>query len=187
MNWESIILAVLGLGFVGDIIMRFIFKSDRRVADAKADVAESEAAKAAVEVRKAIEEAHTIACRHYEERLAEQHKQAEERLAEMHGTVVKLDEQLAKAVQRDAEKEARYDEQTQKLREVQAKYANVLIELTNENKKNTEYEKRIGELELELERKRCDRRRCPFRLPPNAETPSSVEIDITEYFKEENQ
>lgn len=172
MNWETIILAILGCSFVGDIFVRLVFKSDRRVANAKADVAESEAMKAAVEVRKTMEEAHAVQCQQYEERIKD-----------LHSTIDKLNDQLDRYVERDASKEARFDNQTEKLRDVQGKYANALMELADEHSKNTEYEKRIGELELELERKRCDRRRCPFRLPPNAETPTSIDISIDEYFK----
>lgn len=183
MNWETIILSLLSCAFVGDIFTRLVFKSDRRVADAKADVAESEARKAAVEVRKAIEEAHAAECRHYEERLKEQNDQNNARTSELHDAVDKVNKQLNFYIERDIEKEKRFDEQTAKLREVQHKYDNALTEIADENAKNTAYEKRIGELELELERKRCDRLDCPFRLPPNVHTPTPTDLSIVEYFK----
>lgn len=172
MNWETIILSLLSCAFVGDIFTRLVFKSDRRVADAKADVAESEARKAAVEVRKAMEDAHAVQCQQYEERIKD-----------LHNTIDKLNEQLDRYVERDAAKERRFDEQTEKLRDVQRKYADSLKDVADEHSKNTEYEKRIGDLELELERKRCDRLDCPFRLPPNVHTPTPTDLSIVEYFK----
>ena len=55
------------------------------------------------------------------------------------------------------EKEERFAEQTTLVRKLNAE----VIELTNEK----------ASIELELALKRCDDQNCPFRQPPNAQTP----------------
>lgn len=159
MNWESILMAIVGLGVFGDILLRLLFKSDRRIAEAKADVAEAEAQKAQID-------AHTQQCHQYEERILDLHKNLD-----------KVNEQLEHYIERDAAKEDRFDRQTEKLRDVQRK----LLEATQ---KETQLTKRIGELELELEKKRCDRLECAFRQPPNAHSVSRAGVSEKEYLKQ---
>lgn len=153
MNWADVILAVLGLGFVGDVIVRLIFKSNRRIENAKADNAEIEVAK-----NKAIAEA---------EAKSAMEAQYEERIKDLHKTIDKLNEQLDASVTRDVEKEKRFVEQTNVLRDVQRECLAIEKE---KGEMEVKYLKRIAELELELEKKRCDDTPCPFRQPPNAYT-----------------
>lgn len=159
MNVENIILAVIGLGVFGDILMRLLFKSNRRIADSKAVEAEAEA-------MKATEDAHAERCRQYEARIAD-----------LHSTIDKLNEQLDHYVERDAAKEERFDNQTKKLREVQAKLYAAVTAVTDITREK-------GKAELELAKKRCDDLACPFRLPPNAYTPTAEGDTKESYFKE---
>lgn len=162
MNWESIILAIVGLGVFGDILLRILFKSDRRIADAKADVAESEAFKAK-------NDAHAEQCRQYEERIQDLHKNLD-----------KMTEQVEHFIERDGAKEERFDKQTEKLRETQR-------ELLIATQKETQLARHIGELELELEKKRCDDLPCAFRQPPNAHTTPRVGLNKEEYFRQRDK
>lgn len=180
MSWDTIIISLLSCAFIGDLIMRMLFKSDRRVADAKADIAESEAAKAAVEVRKAIEAAHMDECKHYEERLTSQRSQYEERISDLHNTIDKMNSQLESYVERDIAKDKRFDSQTEKYRDTRSHYEDALIKIAD-------YERTIGTLELELEKKRCDLLTCPFRQPPNTHTPPSTNETKEEYFSKRNK
>lgn len=168
MNWADIILAVLGLGFVGDVVLR-LFKSNRRIENAKADSAEIEVEKnkaiAQAEAKKALEEAHDAECKLYEERIKD-----------LHNSIDKLNEQLDYYIGRDKAKEERFDNQTEKLRDVQRK----LLDATQEI---TEYVKKIGALELELAKYRCNVLDCPFRQPPTADTPSKKGLTKDKYFK----
>lgn len=158
MNWETIIVSVLGLTVFGDILLRVLFKSDRRIADSKADIAEAEAIKAK-------DAAHAEQCRQYEERIKD-----------LHGSIDKLNEQLDHYIERDAQKEDRFNNQTSFLRDKQR-------ELLESTQRETEYVKRIGELELELEKKRCDDLPCAWRLPPNAHTNPIKGQNKEEYLK----
>lgn len=150
--------------------MIFNRKNYSRIENTKATNAEIEVEKnkaiAEAEAQKALEEAHTVERQQYEERIADLHK-----------TIDKLNEQLDGYVERDAAKERRFDEQTGKLRDVQRK-------LLEETQIDIEYEKRIAALELTIERVKCNRRKCPFRQPPNADTPAYDGRDINEYFKD---
>lgn len=169
MDWSTVILSILGLGWVGDIVFR-LFKSNRRIENSKADNAEIEVEKnkalAEAESKKALEEAHAV----------ERH-QYEERISDLHNTIDKLNGQLDGYVERDAAKEKRFDEQTAKLRDVQRK-------LLEETQLDIEYEKRIGDLELKIEKIKCYRKKCPFRQPPTTDTPIPDGRDISEYFKD---
>lgn len=103
-------------------------------------------------------------------------------------TIDKLTERNEKLVQMNAAKEDRYqddikdwqdrfDRATDRTREVQRdreQLANDKIELVEQ----------IGNLKLELQKKRCDDRLCPFRLPPNADTPPAKGMTKDSYFSE---
>lgn len=174
MTWYEITLAVAG-AFGGLEFIKWLWgvifnrKNNSRIENTKATNAEIEVAKnkaiAEAEAKKAAEDAHAIERHQYEERIADLHK-----------TIDKLNEQLDGYVTRDAAKEKRFDEQTQKLRDVQGK-------LYESAKREIEYEKRIGHLELELEKKRCDDLPCPFRQPPNAHTQAKTGVSREAYFQ----
>lgn len=161
MNWESIIMMVLGALLTGDILMRILFKSNRRIADANADIAEAQA--------------DTDEWHRYKEEL-ERYDNIIKSLQNTLQTQIDQNSALVKdhAVER-AKLEVRFNNQTDRLRDTQRL-------LTSANEKEVEYVKRIGELELELEKKRCDDLPCPFRQPPNAHTQNSKGQNKTEYF-----
>lgn len=176
MTWYEITIAVAGafgglefLKWVGSMI--FNRKNNSRIEDTKATNAEIEVEKnkaiAEAEAKKALENAHAVERQQYEERISDLHK-----------TIDKLNEQLDGYVERDAAKEKRFDEQTAKLRDVQRK-------LLEETQLDIEYEKRIGDLEVKIEKVKCYRKKCPFRQPPTADTPAPDGRDINEYFKDE--
>lgn len=176
MTWYEITIAIAGtLGgfeFVKWAWDKFFNrKNNKRIEATKATNAEIEVEKnkaiAEAEAKKALEEAHSV-----------ERKQYEERISDLHKTIDKLNEQLDGYVERDAAKEKRFDEQTLKLRDVQHK----LLEATQ---KEIEYVRRIGELEVERERIKCYRKKCPFRQPPTADTPVPDGRDINEYFKDQ--
>lgn len=175
MTWYEITIAIVGSIGGFEFIkwlwnMIFNRRNNSRIEDTKATNAEIEVEKnkaiAEAEAKKALESAHAVQCQQYEERISDLHK-----------TIDKLNEQLDGYVERDAAKETRFDEQTTKLRDVQK----MLLE---ETQIDIKYEKRIAELELSLEKVKCHRSKCPFRLPPNAETPALGGRDVYEYFKD---
>lgn len=177
MKWYEIaiacVTAVGGFEFIKWLVnLIFNRKNNSRIANTEATNAEIEVEKnkaiAEAEAKKALEEAHAV-----------ERKQYEERIADLHKTIDKLNEQLDGYVERDAAKEKRFDEQTAKLRDVQHK----LLESTQ---KEIEYVRKIGELEVERERIKCYRKKCPFRQPPTADTPMPDGRDIIEYFKDED-
>lgn len=104
------------------------------------------------------------------------------------GTIDKLTERNEKLVQMNAAKEDRhqadikdwqdrFDRATDRTREVQREreqLANDKIALVEE----------IGELRLELQKKRCNLLTCPYREPPTAYTPPKDTRTIHEYFAE---
>lgn len=184
MTWYEITIAVAGalggfefIKWAWDKV--FNRRNNSRIEDTKAAIAEVEAKNAEIEVEKnkalAAVEAKEVA----EDAHAKQCHQYEERIADLHKSLDTVNEQLDYYIKRDMEKEKRFDEQTKKLRDVQHK-------LLEETQVDIEYEKRIAELELTLEKVKCHRSKCPFRLPPNAETPAPDGRDINEYFKDEN-
>ena len=176
MTWYEITIAVAG-AFGGVELIKWLYtiifnrKNNSRIENTKATNAEIEVEKnkalAEAEAKKALEDAHAV-----------ERKQYEERISDLHRTIDKLNEQLDGYVERDAAKEKRFDEQTAKLRDVQHK----LLESTQ---KEIEYVRRIGELEVERERIKCYRKKCPFREPPTADTPMPDGRDINEYFKDQ--
>lgn len=163
MTWYEITLAVAG-AFGGLEFIKWLWgvifnrKNNSRIEEAKATNAE-------VEAKKALEDAHAVQCHQYEERIADLHK-----------TIDKLNEQLDGYVTRDAAKEERFDKQTDKLRDTQRKLLDTTLQVT-------EYVKKIGLLELELEKKRCDDLPCPFRQPPNAHTQPKTGLSREAYFQ----
>lgn len=91
-----------------------------------------------------------------------------------------LEEQITFLQQQLKEKEERFVEQTDLLRNVQRDL------LTLEKEKaltETEYLKRISQLELELAMVRCNDEECPFRQPPTAKTPPMPGLTKDDYFK----
>lgn len=194
MKWYEIVIAV-ATAFGGVEFIKWLWnvifnrKNNSRIANTEATNAEVEAEKnkaiAVVEIKNAeieVEKHKAIAEAEAKKALEEAHaverKQYEERLADMHAVVDRLNGQLDYYVKRDAEKEKRFDELTAKLRDVKRK-------LLEETQLDIEYEKRIAALELTIERVKCHRKACPFRQPPNAETPAYDGRDINEYFKDE--
>lgn len=175
MTWYEITIAVVGAvgGFEAlKYICNLIFnrKNNSRIANAEATNVEIEVEKhkaiAMAEAMKALEEAHAV-----------ERKQNEERIADLHKTIDRLNEQLDGYVERDAAKENRFDELRNKYRDVQK-------QLLKETQIDIEYEKKIASLELQIERVKCNRHACPFRQPPNANTPAHDGRDIHEYFKD---
>lgn len=175
MNWVdttiACVTAVGGFEFI-KWLCNLIFnrKNNSRIANTEATNAEIE-----VEKHKAIAEAE--AKKALAEAQAAERKQNEERISELHKSLDIANEQIAYLEARDAAKEKRFDEQTQKLREVQR-------QLLKETQIDIEYEKKIASLELQIEKVKCHRQTCPFRLPPNADTPALDGRDIHEYFKD---
>lgn len=175
MNWVdttiACVTAVGGFEFI-KWLCNLIFnrKNNNRINETVATNAEIEVEKnkaiAEADAKKALEEAHAV-----------ERKQYEERISDLHKTIDKLNAQLDGYVERDESKEKRFDEQTAKLRDVQRK-------LLEETQVDIEYEKRIASLELTIERVKCNRRLCPFRQPPTADTPAYDGRDIIEYFKD---
>lgn len=175
MTWYEITIAFAG-AFGGVELLKWLWdkifnrKNNSRIANTQATNAEIEVEKnkatAAVEAKEAAEDAHAKQC-----------KQFEERIADLHKSLDTVNEQLDYYIKRDMEKEKRFDEQTAKLRDVQHK----LLESTQ---KEIEYVRKIGDLEVERERIKCYRKKCPFRQPPTADTPAPDGRDIEEYFKD---
>lgn len=162
MNWEGIIAILAGCAFVGDILMRLLFKSKRRIDDAEADSAEAKAN-------------------------AEEWQRYKEELANYHTTIDTLQRIISQQAQQmgtlikdhtaeRAELEQRFNNQTDRLRDVQREHAAC-------QEREVEYAKKIGDLKLELERKRCDDLPCPFRQPPNAHTKDADGLTKDNYFK----
>lgn len=176
MTWYEITIAVAG-AFGGVELLKFLWnsifnrKNNNRIANTEATNAEIEMEKnktlAEAEKIKAMEEAHAVERHQYEERIAELHK-----------SFNAANEHITYLEERDVAKEKRFDEQRDKLRDVQRK-------LLEETQLDIEYEKRIAALELTIERVKCHRKLCPFRQPPNADTPAYDGRDINEYFKDE--
>lgn len=152
MNWESILVIVVGALMGTDILMRLLFPAFRRVDNAKARKEEISADN-------------------------DKYKQYEERISDLHNTLDRLNIQIDHYIERDIAKEERFDNQTMKLRDTQRE----LLEATRENTKLT---RRIGELVVEIEKKRCDDMPCPYRLPPNAYSQPLPEMSKTDYIKQ---
>lgn len=177
MTWYEITIAVAGafggvelIKYIGNMI--FNRKNNSRIANTQATNAEIEVEKnkaiAEADAKKALEEAHAV-----------ERKQYEERISDLHSTIDKLNEQLDGYVERDAAKEKRFDEQTQIFRKERSER----LALEKEKAEmEVMYLKKVAELELELQRKRCDFLLCPYRKPPTAHTPPREDITIDEYF-----
>ncbi len=161
-NWENIIMSILGALLTGDILMRIFFKSYRRMDDAKAESAEIQA--------------DTDEWHRYKEEL----ERYDDIVKSLQDTIKTQVEQIGDLIKdhatERAELEVRFNNQTDRLRETQR-------ELVASNEREVNYVKRIGELELELEKKRCDDLPCPFRLPPNAHTLPMTGEDKKKYFE----
>lgn len=181
MTWyETTIAVASALG--GFELIKWLYgvifnrKNNFRIANTQATNAEIEVEKnkaiAEAEAKKALEEAHAV-----------ERKQYEERIADLHRTIDKLNEQLDGYVERDAAKEKRFEEQTQLLRKERSER----LALEKEKAEiEVMYLKKIAQLELELERKRCDFLTCPYRKPPTAHTPPRDNRTIDEYYKDKD-
>lgn len=177
MTWYEITIAVASaLG--GFELIKWLYgvifnrKNNTRIADTKATNAEIEVEKnkaiAEAEAKKALEEAHAV-----------ERKQYEERIADLHRTIDKLNEQLDGYVERDAAKENRFEEQTQLFRKERSER----LALEKEKAEmEVKYLKQIAALELELEKVRCNEYDCPFRQPPTAYTPPAKGLVKEDYF-----
>lgn len=177
MTWYEITIAVAG-AFGGVELVKFLWnmifnrKNNSRIANTEATnaeiVVEKNKALAAVESKEAAEDAHAKQCQQYEERIADLHKSLDT-----------VNGQLDYYIQRDIEKEKRFVEQTNLLREKQR----ALLDVEKEKAEvEVRHIKRISDLELELEKKRCDDLPCPFRLPPNAHTQAMAGVTKEIYF-----
>lgn len=173
MNWESIIIALAGCAFVGDIIMRVLFKSHRDMDGAKAAQAQADAENAQAQ-------ADAEEWRRYKEELDNYHVTISTLQNTIQAQAQHIDELIKAHAEERKELEARYDDQKKRLREVQEA-------LLAANEREVGYVRRIGELELELERKRCDTLDCPFRQPPNAHIPPHNGVDIITFHKNKNK
>lgn len=96
------------------------------------------------------------------------------------------DERISELLRMNAEKEdrhqadikdwqERFDKATDRTREVQRENAQL-------SKDKIALIEEVGELKLELQKKRCDDKKCPFRLPPNADTPPAEGLTKESYF-----
>lgn len=179
MKWYEIVIACVtavgGFEFI-KWLWSVIFnrKNNNRIEDTKATNAEIEVEKnkatAAVEAKEAAEDAHAKQC-----------KQFEERISDLHKSLDTVNEQLDYYIKRDMEKEKRFDEQTAIFR----KERNERLALEKEKAEmEVMYLKKVAELELELEKKRCDWLTCPYRKPPTAHTPPKDNRTIDEYYKD---
>lgn len=165
MNIENILSIVVGALCASDILMRLLFKSKRRIDSAEADNAEAEA--------------DTTEWRRYKEELENYHRTIETLQDVIKHQAEQIGEIIKDHTSERADLESRFNAQTDRLREVQRA-------LVDANTREVELVKRIGELELELEKKRCDELPCPFREPPNAYTKKQLGITKQEYFQNKN-
>lgn len=91
-----------------------------------------------------------------------------------------LQEEMVFLQEQVKEKEIRFAEQTTLLRQVQRE----LLALEKEKSvMEVGYIKQVANLEIELEKKRCDDLPCPFRLPPNAHTQAVAGTTRESYFQ----
>lgn len=92
-----------------------------------------------------------------------------------------LEEQIQFLQQQLKDKEERFVEQTNLLRDTQR---DLLLLEKEKAVMEVEYLKRIAELELELARVRCNDEFCPFRQPPTATTPPKPGVTKEKYFEQ---
>lgn len=90
-----------------------------------------------------------------------------------------LQEELIFLQEQVKEKEVRFADQTSHLRQVQRE---LLALEKDKSMMEVDYIKQVAALEIELEKKRCDLIKCPYRQPPNAHTPAKEDMSIHEYF-----
>lgn len=167
---NTIIISLLSGGGLTTLIGSWIYrKQNKRIKEAETKLAEVNVDKGRIEAKK-----------QESDRLLAQ-------IDHQQGTIDKLTERNEKLVQMNAEKEDRhqqdikdwqdrFDRATDRTREVQREreqLANDKIALVEQ----------IGELRLELQKKRCDDLPCPFRLPPNAHTLPLADVSRDTYFK----
>ncbi len=92
-----------------------------------------------------------------------------------------LEEQIQFLQQQLKDKEERFVEQTNLLRDTQR---DLLLLEKEKAVMEVEYLKRIAELELELAHVRCNDEFCPFREPPTAMTPPKPGVMKEKYFEQ---
>lgn len=166
---STILISLLSGGSLTTLIGAWFYrKQNARLKESEAKLAEVNVDKGRIEAKK---------------------QEADRLLAQIdhqQSTIDKLTERNEKLVQMNAEKEDRhqedikdwqdrYDRATDRTREVQREreqLANDKIALVEQ----------IGELKLELQKKRCDDLPCPFRLPPNAHTLAKEGLERSTYF-----
>lgn len=147
--FETIILPIVTL-FVGGGLATFLtLKATKRAANANADQAE---------VQTRADEFHLL-------------KEQIELNQQQNLDLTKTNLELTGHIKDKAKK---YSEQTEVLRQTQAK----LLAAESEQIKLTA---EIGDLKVQLAHKRCDTLTCPFRQPPNVHTPPKPDMTEAEY------
>ena len=95
-----------------------------------------------------------------------------------------LEEQIQFMQEQLKDKEVRFVEQTNLLRNTQREL------LATEREKavmEVEYLKKVADLDLELANVRCNDELCPFRQPPTAKTPPKPGVTKEQYFKQREE
>lgn len=146
MDWiRDLALGLLGLGFVGDLCSRHLFKSDRQANRAKADTAAAEANTKEWELEEA-------------------------RITQLHDTVKTLNDLLKTQAERIAEQNAALDEKTDRIRQLTDR-SDRAEQLANRlNARIVEITEECGNLKVLVEHYRmwhCRKGDCSDRLPPN--------------------
>lgn len=166
---STILISLMSGGGLTTIVGAWIYRrQNKRLKESEAKLAEINVDKGRIEAKK----------QEVDRLLAQiDHQQS---------TIDKLTERNEKLVEMNAAKEDRYqndikdwqdrfDRATDRTREVQREreqLANDKIALIEE----------IGELKVTLVKKRCDDQKCPFRMPPNADTPPAKGMTKDSYF-----
>lgn len=154
--FETIILPIVTL-FVGGGLATFLtLKATKRTANANADQAE---------VQTRADEFHLL------KEQIELNQQQNLDLTKASNDLTQLNLELTEHIKDKARK---YAEQTEILRQAQAK----LLAAESEQIKLTA---EIGDLKVQLAHKRCDTLSCPFRQPPNVHTPPKPDMTEAEY------
>lgn len=162
----TIISSIIPLLGGGVIIFR---KQNKRIKNAEALLAEVNVDKARVETK--AEDWHIW--KEQAEMLSEQNKALIERnSAFVQMNAEKEDRHLADI----KDWESRFDKAVDRTREVQRENAELHEKIVQQTKK-------IGDLELELQKNRCETYDCPFREPPTADTPPKAGMTKEKYFK----
>lgn len=144
-------------------------RQNKRLKDAEAKLAEVNVDKAKVEAK--VEDWHL-----WKEQLEAEREHVKfqnERIAELLKENDAKDDRHRQDIK---DWEDRFTKQTEYLRGVQRG-------LTQSYEEKLQLTQEKGELGIELEKKRCDNMDCPWRQPPNANTPPKKGIKKEDYFK----